>query len=255
MTKRYFVPNLLAQAPTVALSAAESLHAAKVMRSQVGDTIELFDGEGHQCDAELVTVSPKQCICSCQTPQTVDREPTRSLSLAIAMPRPERAKEMVERLTELGVDQLWPLRCERTQRDPPGSLAAKLDRIVVEACKQSGRNRRMKVHPLEPLSAFLSRFTREADTGDASLAPIPSLRWVAVPGGESIGQRLREAGPSNSGLPTPDRCTAVIGPEGGLTEGEARSLRQADFVAVDLGKRILRVETAAVALACRWLTD
>ncbi|MEO1526651.1 MAG: RsmE family RNA methyltransferase [Planctomycetota bacterium] len=230
MTRRYFSPALPAEGGLVSLSGDEAAHAARVMRARVGDLVTLFDGEGHEASAEIASIEKRECVCRADPKEVVDRESPLRLHLAIALPKPDRAKEMVERLTELGVDRLTPLRCERSQRPPSPGLLEKLPRIVVEACKQSGRNRLMRIAAVCSFPDFIQQ-------------PCDSPRWIAHPGGEI----LRAPDP-----PT-DRATVVIGPEGGLTDQEVHTAREAGFQPIDLGRRILRIETAAAYVAARLL--
>ncbi|MEO9592552.1 RsmE family RNA methyltransferase, partial [Rhodopirellula bahusiensis] len=108
MTRRYYVPDLQSQSPVVQLPSEEASHAARVMRVQTGDWIELFDGLGHQAAAEVMSVGKRECVVRCDTIEAVDRESSVALDLAIGFPKPDRAKEMIERLTELGVARVFP---------------------------------------------------------------------------------------------------------------------------------------------------
>ena len=230
MTRRYFSEELPREGGIVSLNGDESAHAAQVMRAKVGDTIILFDGEGNEAAAEILSVGKRECVCRASAPETIDRESSLRLHLAVALPKPDRAKEMVERLTELGVDRLTPLHCARSQRPPSAGLLAKLPRIVVESCKQSGRNRLMKI---EPVSTFADFVVLATEGG----------RFVAHPDGASL--RAPDS--------TCDRATVIVGPEGGLTEEEVALALQYDYLSVDLGPRILRIETAAAYIAARLL--
>ena len=246
MTRRYYVPELMTVAGMVSLPAEEAMHAARVMRVGVGDPVELFDGCGHQSAGEVSAVGKRECVCRVDSPVAVDREPSAKLTLATAIPKPDRAKEMVERLTEMGVDRIQPLVFERTQRGPTDSLIGKLERIVIESCKQSGRNRLMRILPTMRFSAWIAAHCQRAQaTGSSDGSPINA--WVATPGGKTISY-------------TPDPrvrsdCVTVIGPEGGLTDRELQDCLDASMESIDLGKRILRIETAACVVAARILSD
>ena len=242
MTRRYYVPELLSQHPHVALPEEEALHAVRVMRLEIGAEIELFDGRGQQAAAKVVAVSRRECFCECETPQTINREPLQFLELTLALPKPERAKEMVERLTELGVARIVPLTFARTQRPPSPAILEKLQRIVVEACKQSGRNRLMTIEPVMTFTQFMTAVTED----DANSAECVK-RFVAMPGGQMIQQAHTDV--STTSL----QCT--IGPEGGLTQEELAQCIAAGMRPIDLGKRILRIETAACVVASRLLVD
>ncbi|MCM2371779.1 RsmE family RNA methyltransferase [Aporhodopirellula aestuarii] len=257
MTRRYFTPDLMTQQPLVELPPDEAAHAARVMRVRVDDTIEVFDGKGNQATATVTSVDKRQCICRCETPQFVDREPSDTLELAIAIPKPDRAKEMIERLTELGVTRIQPLVFERTQRPSTDSLIEKLERIVIEACKQSGRNHLMKISPVMKFGKWIAaqksaNSTQLESSGQSDgLPPRWTFRWVAMPGGQSVNEIVGES--VKAGDPISVQC--VIGPEGGLTDDELARCRDIGIAAIDLGKRILRVETAACVIAARFLRD
>ncbi len=241
MTRRYYVPDLMSQHPHVRLPDDEAAHAVKVMRLRVGDSVELFDGCGNQTAATVVAVGRRECACQSETPVALDREPSRQLEIAIAMPKPERAKEMIERLTELGVSKIVPLAFERTQRPPTDSLIGKLERIVIEACKQSNRNQLLTI---APVASFTQWIGQAAPSPGESIEP--SIRLVAMPGGASLSELSAK---SNS------RVGCVIGPEGGLAEHELNTCFDAGMQSVDLGQRILRIETAACVIAACLLVD
>lgn len=229
------------------------MHAVRVMRVKVGDTVELFDGQGYQASATVTLAGRRECRCHCEAPQFVDREPTTKLELAVAIPKPEAAKEMIERLTELGVARIQPLIFERTQRPPPSSLLDKLQRVVIEACKQSGRNHLMSIATVMPFSQWITeqdnRPRGEAQNHPASYAP--PLRLVAMPG----GRPMQEIMPYGSVADRVANIQCIIGPEGGLTPEELAACRDGGMMPTDLGNRILRVETAACSIAARSLWD
>ncbi len=258
MTRRYYVPDLPPAGGPVALSGAEAQHACRVMRVDVGERITLFDGRGHEADGWVMQVDRRSCLCDAEQAQRVDRESPRELNLAVALPRPERGKEMVERLTELGVRRLIPIVAERTQRSPSPNQLEKLRRAVVEACKQSGRNVLLEIDepaPLEPYLAGVSGSSRGSnphptasqDDRPGTVPHQPDSKaqcWILQPGGTPIGEAVEES------LSLRDSSVNVlIGPEGGWTPGELAAATDKGFTPICLGPRIYRIETAATNVA------
>jgi 16S rRNA (uracil1498-N3)-methyltransferase len=231
VTRRYFVTDLPAQGGVVALPEQEAHHAAKVMRAQVGDRITLFDGAGQEAAAVIESIGRRDCAVRCQGPVHVNREPTRKIHLAVALPKGDRAKEMVERLTELGVAKLTPLICERTQRPPSSSQMSKLRRVVIEACKQSQRNCLMMIDEPVEFTSFI-----QSETDETRWFIHPAERLVSTIAGElSIDQSV----------------VAMIGPEGGFSDAETEIAKKSGSSFVGLGMRIYRIETAAVVVAAK----
>ncbi len=234
MTRRYYCPDLTTSGTLVSLGESESGHAIKVMRVQIGDDVELFDGNGKQAKASVTSLTRKECHLKILTVAEIDREPSVRLQFAIAMPKPDRCKEMIERLTELGVHRIVPIVASRSQREPSASLIGKLRRAVIESCKQSQRNALMEVSDPMQLASFL------AEASDAV------TKWIAHPDGEVI------ASGSNAAV---DAATLLIGPEGGWTQDEIEEAITAGYQKISLGKRIYRIETAAVYLASKLIQD
>jgi 16S rRNA (uracil1498-N3)-methyltransferase len=227
MTRRYFVPDLPQNGGLVALPGSEAQHATRVMRVQIGDSIRLFDGKGSESKAIIAQLARSECHCDAEPSKLVDREPARAIHLGIALPKPDRARELIERLTELGVKSVTPLTAERTQRPPSDSLLEKLRRGVIEACKQSGRNELLQVLPTESARDFFT--SSDAET-----------RLIAHLSSESTA--LDAAMESNI-------VNAAIGPEGGWTDDEVRFAIDHGFTPINLGERIYRIETAATVIA------
>ncbi|QVL32462.1 16S rRNA (uracil(1498)-N(3))-methyltransferase [Telmatocola sphagniphila] len=231
MSSRYFVETPL-QAGSFSLEGPEAHHLLHVMRCEPGEKVTLFDGSGREAAATVQELHKKSALLQLDEPHYIDREIRFALHIAVAFPKADRSDFLVEKLTELGVTELTPLETERSVTKIRDDKLEKLHRQVIEASKQCGRNRLMKVNPSQNLQDFLT-LPREG----RRLLPHPGgklLKDVAVPVGAT---------------------TAVIGPEGGFSEVEVERARGLGWVPVSLGDRILRTETAAIALASRLVMD
>ena len=215
------------------LDENEAQHASRVMRADVGDRVTLFDGLGHEASAEIISVGRREVSCQCGPRAEVDRESSIELSMGIALPKPDRAKEMVERLTELGVARITPIIGQRSQRAPSPTLIEKLRRTVMESSKQCGRNQLLIVDDPDHFAHFVTR------DHSASNAHQTTEYWIAHPSGEPIVRSVGE---------TVASVMALVGPEGGWSDDEVRLAKERGYQLVGLGKRLLRVETAAALL-------
>ena len=240
MTRRYFAPDLLEQHGTLALSDDEARHAARVMRLQPGDSLELFDGAGNQADAIVLHIDKRSCTVQFEPATEVNREPHVHSHLLIALPKPERAKEMAERLCELGVGEITPVSCQRTQRPPTQHLLEKLRRTMIESCKQS-------THNVVPVLNDCVEFARAVDLVKEQR---PLVAWIAHPGGQDLLEIDLAATQSSAAdsVNGREQALALIGPEGGFTDEETQLACQTGWTKVGLGQRIYRVETAAVVI-------
>lgn len=240
MTRRYFVPNLPADSGMIALPDEEAVHAARVMRVKTGDPVVLFDGEGQQAEGTIASVERRQVYVQVEPKAGVCREPGMVIEVAVSLPKGERAKLLIEKLTELGAARVVPLICQRTQassKAKPSSATGVNDkwmRYVIEACKQCERNQLMEIVAPQLLDDYLKKVDSE-------------LRIFAHPQGESLGGLLVARHPASTAI--------CVGPEGGFTEEEVQRAVSAGWHAVSLGARILRVETAATALVSRLVID
>jgi 16S rRNA (uracil1498-N3)-methyltransferase len=165
------------------------------------------------------------------------------LVLAVALPKGDRARWLIEKSVELGVDSLVPLSTRRQSLPVTDGLIERLRRTVIEASKQCGRNRLMQIaEPVEWRS-----FVAASPLGGAR-----SWRLLAdpAPGTEALAQVLVELTESLRDQPgsRPLVCVAV-GPEGGFTADELELAREHAWRPIGLGPRTLRIETAAIAVA------
>ncbi len=156
-----------------------------------------------------------------------------ALTLAVACPKGDRLKWLVEKATELGVAVFIPLHCERSVVEPRESKLARLEQTVLAACKQSRRNRLMTI--TEPCSL------------EDLLAASAGHTWLAHPGGRPLLELL--ANQRQSAHQQPLSIRAAIGPEGGFSPAEVDRAEHSGAQLVSIGRSILRVETAALSLA------
>ena len=213
------------------LDGDEARHLTRVLRARIGDEVVLFDGTGTAWPARVAGVHRDRV--DLETTATLADPPRRgpSITLAVALPKGERQKWLVEKLTELGVDRLVPLVTVRGVAEATASARARLERGVIEACKQCGRNRLMEITPPRSVADL---FATLPEAGHA---------LIAEPGALPIKPFGITA--------TVSTLLALVGPEGGFTDAEIAAAEQAGAVRVGLGPHILRIETAAIALAVR----
>jgi 16S rRNA (uracil1498-N3)-methyltransferase len=240
MSERFYVNWPLAEGAVV-VEGAEAHHLAGVCRIRPGDAVCLFNGDGLEYPARVLTAGRREVTLEVAAPLSVQRELAIAMEVAAPLPKGDRTQFLLEKLTELGVRSFVPLRTRRSMVHPREARLDRLQRHVIEASKQCGRNVLLQVQPLTNWEAYCRR-------GD--LAP---LRVLAHPGAERETMRQGDQVKrwrGGAGVFSAEQGVAfAVGPEGGFTEEEVGAGREAGWRVVDLGPRLLRVETAALVLA------
>ncbi len=227
---RVHVPEPLSCGRRHTLEGDAANHIGRVLRLEPGAPLIVFDGHGGEYAARIEALRKGVVVIEVQERSPTSRESSLSLTLAQGVSRGERMDWVVQKATELGATAIVPVLTERTvvkldARQSERKLAH-WQGIAVAACEQSGRDRIPQV--VAPLG--LLDFLRGIDP--------QTTRLLLSPTGT---QRVND-------LKAPERKIVVlIGPEGGLADTEQRSAIGAGFLAVRMGPRILRTETAAVA--------
>src|SRR5690606_36501653 len=144
MSQRFFVSTPITQ-DTILLGGDEGHHLARVMRAKPGDRIVLFDGGGAEYVACVLSVGRDAVELQVLQRREANRESRRFVVLGVALPKGDRQRFLVEKAVELGVARLVPLETRRGVAQPTASALARLERAVVEASKQCGRNRLMDI--------------------------------------------------------------------------------------------------------------
>jgi len=231
MAERFFVTPPIA-GERAALADDEARHLTSVMRAKVGDEVVLFDGSGTEFAARITSLHKHAVELTILERREISRELAFDLTLAVALPKGERQKWLIEKVTELGVRRFVPLITERGVAQPTEAALDRLRRAVIEASKQCGRNRLMEIGEPRSASECFAQGSAEA------------IRIVADSSGESLA-----AQPWFAARAAATPVIAAVGPEGGFSKEEVAAALAVGWKPVSLGSRILRVETAAIALA------
>ncbi|HTT01196.1 MAG TPA: 16S rRNA (uracil(1498)-N(3))-methyltransferase [Steroidobacteraceae bacterium] len=226
---RVYVDAAPASGARLTLQGSAATHIARVLRLSSGDALTIFDGRGGEYAARIAELRKDAVRVEVGEHLEIERESSLSVTLAQGVSRGERMDFVVQKATELGVRRIVPVATERSVvRIDAGQAVDKRLRhwraIAIAACEQCGRNRLPEIAPPQPLATCLG-----------GLAPQTLRILLSLEGGSACE------------LPAAADVTLLIGPEGGLTEEEQRRARAAGFVAVRLGPRVLRTETAALA--------
>ncbi len=233
MAERFYV-NCELRLGRVLLENAEAHHLAAVCRIRAGEEVCLFNGDGCQYPARIESAGRRQVELEVIGVERPQHELPFRLEAAAPLPRGDRAQFLLEKLTELGVSSFTPLRTARSVVHPRETKIDKLQRYVVEASKQCGRNVLLEVRPLTDWSDFCRS------------EHLPPCRVLGHPTGH------RESFAELGGDALVRDLAFAVGPEGGFTDDEVALAVASGWRALDLGPRILRVETAALALAVRF---
>jgi len=230
-TIRIHVDQPLSPTGEIPLPTQAAEHVARVLRMNVGDALTVFNGDGYDYAATLVSVGKRDVIVRIGDREEIANESPLQLTLAQGVARGEKMDLIVQKATELGVARIVPLFTERSEvKLDPARAEKRLQHwraVAASACEQSGRVRLPEVMPAQSLQTWLENL---ANDGTRRLALLPEGT-----------QRVRNVRFGQSG------GLLVVGPEGGLGDSDIAALREAGFQGLQLGPRILRTETAGLA--------
>lgn len=229
---RVYLDETFTAGRTLELGAQAARHVTRVLRLRPGASLRVFDGYGVEHDAVLTQVSRERALIETGAALAVDVESPLHITLAQGISRGERMDFVMQKATELGVTRIVPVLSDRSVVRLDSKRAAKRHAhwrsIVIGACEQSGRNR---LPQLDTPVSF--------DHWCADL-PQQGLRLMLAADGQQTPRTLTRPGD--------DQVSLFIGPEGGLSTRERDVLQANRFESVSLGPRILRTETAALAI-------
>ncbi len=226
---RVFVDSPLVPDADLNLPDAAANHVGRVLRLREGAVIVAFDGSGHDYRCEILSVKGDDVRVRVGARASGLPESPLRITLVQAVSRGERMDWTLQKATELGVGTIVPVLSSRSvvrlDERQAGKKLRHWQAIVAGACEQCGRSRVPEIRPPQELSRFLASSNREGQrlvlspTGPASLAGLTS-----------VGSRVE----------------LLIGPEGGLDDGELERAAASGYVPVQLGPRVLRTETAGI---------
>jgi 16S rRNA (uracil1498-N3)-methyltransferase len=230
--RRFFVPGAHQLGALIALDGSDAHKIANVLRLRTGDAIEIVDSAGALFDAELAGGDGR---VQATLVRRHDPQPANELRVDVAQAIPKGAKMdyVIEKATELGAGAILPFTSERSVAKANGALKAqRWQRLAEMAARQCGRRDVPRVDEVRSFEETIAAF------GSYDVALVAWELAPRVPLRDRLEQTL-------SGART---AIVAIGPEGGFSHGEAESARAGGAELIWLGPRILRTETAALAL-------
>lgn len=209
-----------------------------VLRLRAGDSAAVFDGKGSEARVRLTGAEKEgvsyQILSTTRTPKPACR-----IRFGQAMIKTAGMELLIQKLTELGVSEIWPIASERSVPKPGGEkrIRGRWETIALAACKQSGQNWMPSIHEAAPLDTFLAA----PDPAPPIARIIGSLQPEARPLPVLLAE-VRAAAPLHA-------VDILIGPEGDFTPSEIGRARSAGFRPASLGPLVLRSETASLFVA------
>ena len=228
---RIYTDTRLARGMRLALPDAAAVHLLRVLRLGIGDNCVLFNGDGSDYVATIVSVAKKIAEVEVTDVCSIDNESPLRITLAQALARGEKMDWIIQKATELGVAAIQPIVSERTEVKLDGERADKRcahwRAVAIAACEQCGRARLPQIAEPLALHHYAAKLEREA------------LKLMLDPEAERMLSTLSLADAPHIEL--------AIGPEGGFSQRDLAQLKAAGFLGLRLGPRVLRTETAGLA--------
>ena len=237
---RLFTDQPLTPGDQVVLEGTVAQHLGRVLRARAGEQIALFNGDGREFAAKVLSVSKREVIVDIGAAATPQTESPVHTTLGLCLSKGDRFDWAIQKATELGVGAVTPLYSERVDFSmPPDRIKKRVAhwrQIAISACEQCGRVRIPAVSSPQPLEQWVQSVAAEQ-------------KWVL---------HCDNHGATRSGASkeAPADAALLIGPEGGLTDQEVARACENSFGVLRLGPRVLRTETAPVvalsALSVCW---
>lgn len=226
MTRILHTAPIDPQCPIV-VQGDEFHYLSRVRRHKVDDRVTIVDADGKAFAAIVAQIDRRQAVLRVDPECSVQQSPdVFDVTMLIALPKGNLMDDIVRKLNEIGVMDLYPFQAERTCHTVSKSKRERWQRIAVESTRQCGRRTPLKVHPIGSFYDTL----RIPGPCDAKLMLHPSAE-----------QRV------TAHIPGAAPISILIGPEGGFTDNELQVAQTSGFVPVKLNMPILRIETATIA--------
>lgn len=222
----------------MALPEKAAHHLARVLRVREGEWLTLFDGHGGEYPALVDSVARGEVVVTVGEHCPIERESALAVTLVQALQAADKMDVTIQKAVELGAVRIVPVAAERSVLRLAGERAEKRlahwRQVAISACEQCGRNRVPTIEPIRGLADWL---------GEPS--PVPLRLLLSPAGAEGL-----------SALPPAESMEILVGPEGGFAEHEMTSALRVGYRPLRLGPRVLRTETAGLAmlaaLQARW---
>jgi len=219
--------------PVVKLTGTEAHHLAGVLRGRVGETVELFDGQGTLAEATITEITKGRVILEVKQLHVLPRRAVGRVIIASSLAKGERFAGLISRCTELGVERISPVRFERTIKQARGNdIAGRYEKLALAAAKQCERWFLPQIDPPRLLADALASLRKDYPQAEILVGSLST----------KAGNILQSSNPDND-------VVVFVGPEGGLTDGEQKLLLEYGAKETRLTDTILRIETAALAFA------
>lgn len=216
---------------TATITGEEAQHISRVLRMKKGDNVTLCDGEGFFYEAVLSDFSDKTVVADILSKREAETESSVKVTIFQGVPKNPKLETIIQKLTEIGAVRLVPVDTKRAvAKLDKENKVDRLRKIAREAAKQSKRGIVPEV--LSPMS--FKEAVKMAAEADLALIPYEEEREM------SLKKALMGK--------TPKTVSVMIGPEGGFDSEEIKLAKENGITSVTLGKRILRTETAPLAV-------
>lgn len=221
---RFYSPNIVEEQ---ILPPEESLHCVKVLRHKENDIIEAIDGKGYIYKCKIWDADPR-----CTKLEIIETTPwikpwKGEIAIGIAPPKnPERLDWVIEKITEIGVDEIIPVVCQRSERK--NLKPERLERLIVAAMKQSLKAKKPILTALSPFNELILKYNSW---------PQKFIAYCDEAKGKDYLCKIMRPGMD---------CIIIIGPEGDFSKSEVELAISNGYIPVSLGECRLRTETAAL---------
>jgi 16S rRNA (uracil1498-N3)-methyltransferase len=228
---RFYCPPPIPLSGSFELPPDAAHHASRVLRLRVGDTVEIFDGIGNGCHGMIADLSARNVTVANIAVSHNRRESPLHTLLAQALSSSEKMDWVIQKSTELGVTEIQPLATERSvARLSAERTARRLEhwqQVAISACEQCGRNMLPQIHAPLDIMDWLQQVKAATDT-----------KYILLPDGTAT---------LHDQTKPREKTVLLVGAEGGFSQTESTAALHCGFVAIRLGARVMRTETAAIA--------
>ncbi len=225
---RFFLAANDWQPRTLILREDEAHHCTRVLRSKLGERVEVFDGKGRSVVGEITSLGKDKVEISTLT-EPIFSNKSKEIHLIQAVPKSGNMEMIVQKAVELGISSIQPLITDHTvfRTEQMEKKNTKWERIALEACKQCGQNYLPQIHPVLKFSDWINGDLQADLNIVAALLP-QSCAFAQVFAGDYAS------------------ASFLIGPEGDFSDAEYQEIIEKKYLPVSLGEIVLRVETATI---------